>query len=275
MRIGIALRTMGPAAATALVAEGARAAEAKGLDSLWVVDHIAIPPDDAEGSEGIYLDPLATLGWIAGLTQRIQLGTAVLVLPYRPPLPTAKVIATVQALSGERLVIGTGIGWMAAEFRAVGRSRARRAKDADATLAFLRECFDNDVVTSNGQPLLFRPRPKAPPFLVGGAAPHAIERALALGDGWLPMNLPPEKLAPLAKEYLERAAERGLPRPRIATFLGGPRGDGASEIDDGVQRAHAYAAAGVTDLIIAGRYLDATGQQALLDFAGRVRDASR
>ena len=259
---------MGDAASAELLVGGAARAEQIGLDALWVVDHIAIPPDDAEGSGGLYLDPLATLGWLAGQTQRIQLGTAVLILPYRPALPTAKVIATLQSLSGERLLIGTGIGWMKAEFKALGLSRSRRAKDADNTLAFFRECFANEVVTANGQPLLFKPRPKAPPFIVGGAAPQAIERALKLGDGWLPMNLTPDKLAPLAADYNRRAADRGLPPPRIVTFLGGPR-----ELPAARALVAQFAAVGVTDIIVSGRYIDIAGQTVLLDFAAGLLGA--
>src|SRR5437867_3397169 len=119
-QLGLFLRTMGPQSTRAVIAECGRAAEAAGIDDLWVADHIAIPPDDAEGSGGRYLDPLATLAFLAGATTRIGLGTGVLILPYRPPLPTAKWIATVQELSGARLRLGVGVGWMAAEFRALG-----------------------------------------------------------------------------------------------------------------------------------------------------------
>ncbi|HEY6600059.1 MAG TPA: LLM class flavin-dependent oxidoreductase, partial [Pseudomonadales bacterium] len=196
-----------------------------------------------------------------GQTRRIALGTAVLILPYRPPLPTAKVLATLQTLSGERLIIGTGIGWMQAEFNAVGVRLRERARIADETLEFLRTCFANEVVESNGQPFLFKPRPKAPPFLVGGAAPHAIERALRLGDGWLPMGLNPQKLAPLAADYRRRAEALGLPRPRIATFIG-PR-----DREEGRRYVREYADAGVTDLLVQGRYTDAAGQGALVEFA--------
>ncbi len=260
---------MGDAASAELLAAGAARAEQLGLDAVWVVDHIAIPPDDAEGSGGLYLDPLATLGWLAGQTRRIKLGTAVLILPYRPALPTAKVIATVQALSGERLLIGTGIGWMKAEFKALGLARSRRAKHADSTLAFIRACFASDVVTAHGQPLLFKPRPKAPPFIVGGAAPQAIERALNLGDGWLPMNLTPEKLAPLAADYIRRATDRGLPAPRIVTFIGAAKAqtNAPRVLPEARTLVAEYAAAGVTDIIVSGRYLDVAGQTALLDFA--------
>ena len=126
MRFGFALRLMGTAANAGVLRESARLAEQAGLDALWVPDHIAIPPDDTEGSGGRYLDPLTSLAWLAAATERIRIGTAVLILPYRPPLPTAKAIATVQELSGGRLELGVGVGWMKAEFRAVGVDRRRR-----------------------------------------------------------------------------------------------------------------------------------------------------
>src|SRR5438552_4093706 len=103
MRLGVVLRNMGPQSTRETLVAAARAADAlPAIADLWVVDHIAIPPDDAEGSDGRYLDPLATLAYLAGVTTRVGLGTAVLVLPYRPALPTAKWIATVQELSGGR-----------------------------------------------------------------------------------------------------------------------------------------------------------------------------
>src|SRR5436853_4230812 len=108
MKLGLYLRNMGPQSTRATIIACARAAEAAGLDDLWVADHIAIPPDQSEGSGGRYLDPLATLAVLAGATERIGLGTAVLVLPYRPALATAKWVATIQELSAGRLVFGVG-----------------------------------------------------------------------------------------------------------------------------------------------------------------------
>ncbi|MBI1814742.1 MAG: LLM class flavin-dependent oxidoreductase [Deltaproteobacteria bacterium] len=110
MKLGLYLRNMGPQSTRATLLECAHAAEAAGIDDLWVADHIAIPPDDAEGSGGRYLDPLATLAYLAGATTRIGLGTGVLVLPYRPALATAKWLATIQELSGGRLLLGVGAG---------------------------------------------------------------------------------------------------------------------------------------------------------------------
>src|SRR5213593_4691061 len=146
MRLGVVLRNMGPASTRETIAAAARLADATPpIADVWVTDHLAIPPDDSEGSDGRYLDPLATLAYLAGVTTRVGLGTAVLVLPYRPALPTAKWIATVQELSGGRLRLGVGVGWMAPEFRALGVDYARRGRMTEETLAFLDRCFASDV----------------------------------------------------------------------------------------------------------------------------------
>src|SRR5712671_2054275 len=157
---------MGPQSTRATLLACARGAEAAGLDDLWVADHIAIPPDDAEGSGGRYLDPLATLAFLAAATTRIGLGTGVLVLPYRPPLATAKWVATIQELSAGRLLLGVGVGWMDAEFKAAGVPKSQRGAITDTTLAFLHRCFAADEVDANGQPFLFLPRPTRPPIFV-------------------------------------------------------------------------------------------------------------
>src|SRR6185369_3068247 len=159
IKLGLYLRNMGPQSSRETVLACAQAAEAAGIDDLWVADHIAIPPDDAEGSGGRYLDPLATLAFLAGATRRIGLGTGVLVLPYRPPLATAKWVASIQELSGVGVPFEIRVGWMEAEFRAVGVPFARRAAITDETLAFLRRCFAADEVEANGQRFLFKPRP--------------------------------------------------------------------------------------------------------------------
>jgi probable F420-dependent oxidoreductase len=235
----------------------ARHAEEVGLDDVWVVDHVAIPPDDAEGSGGRYLDALATLAWLAGATERIGLGTAVLILPYRPPLPTAKWIATIQELSGGRLRLGVGVGWMPAEFRALGVDRRRRGALADEALAFLRRCFDapGGAVEANGQPFLFRPRPGRPPIFVGGEPPHALERALRFGDGWMPMGADPEKLGPPIAALRRRAAETGRAMPEVVAMGRLPLGDPPRAAD----RLGALAALGVTRFVYAGRYDDPDG----------------
>ena len=271
MRFGFALRTMGSAATAATLRESAALAEAAGLDTLWLPDHIAIPPDDAEGSNGRYLDPLATLAWLAAATARIRLGTAVLILPYRPALPTAKAIATVQELSGGRVELGVGIGWMDAEFRAVGVDRHARGRISDEMLAFLHAAFDapDDVAVSNGQSFLFRPNPKKPRIWIGGAAPHALARAARFGDGWLPMTDDPEKLRPGVQELVARFDELGRGRPEIAVFGGLGRREQREELEH-LARLEAL---GVTEFIQGARYEDLDGFRRALDPLLERRDA--
>ncbi len=262
MQLGVVVRNMGPQSTRETLLAAARAADAApGIADLWVTDHIAIPPDDAEGSGGRYLDPLATLAFLAGATTRVGLGTSVLVLPYRPALPTAKSIATVQELSGGRLRLGVGVGWMQAEFRAVGVDVRRRGTIADATLAFLDRCFAGDVVEANGQPFLFLPRPARPPLFIGGAPAPAFRRALAHRAGWMPVGLDPDALAPLATELRGEAARAGLGPPEIAVLTRLPLEDRRAARD----LVGRYAGAGATRLIHGERYADAAAFARVLD----------
>jgi probable F420-dependent oxidoreductase len=253
MKLGLYVRNMGPQSTVETIVACARAAEAADIDDLWVADHIAIPPDDAEGSNGRYLDPLATLAFLAGVTQRIGLGTGVLVLPYRPPLATAKWIATIQELSGGRLLLGVGAGWMEPEFRAVGVPRSERGRVTDATLDFLQRCFAADEVESNGQPFLFRPRPPRPPIFVGGAAPHALRRAARFGDGWMPIGGDPSKLAAPIAELRRAMDAAGKAAPEIVAMT-------SLALDDPARataQLQALADVGATRVVHAWRYADA------------------
>lgn len=251
--LGLHLRNMGPQSDRATILAAARSAESAGIDDLWVADHIAIPPDNAEGSEGRYVDPLATLAFVAGATRRIRLGTGVLVLPYRPPLATAKWVASIQELSDGRLLFGVGVGWMEAEFRAVGVPYARRAAITDETLAFLRRCFAADETEANGQRFLFKPRPAPPPIIVGGAPPHALRRAVRYGDGWMPIGANADALRAPVAELAAMAADAGKPPPLVIAALTLPLDDPSRAADE----AAALQAVGVTGLVHGWRYPDA------------------
>lgn len=268
MHIGVTLRNMGDQSTAATMASCAAAAEAAGMESIWVVDHIAIPPDDAEGSGGRYVDPLVSLAWLAGRTTTIRVGVGVLILPYRPPLPTAKQVASIQELSGGRLLFGVGIGWMDPEFRALGVDRHSRGRLADATLAFLRNCFENDEVTANGQTFLFRPRPAPPPIYVGGRPPHALARAARFGDGWLPMGMTPEKLPSARAEYAEHCAAAGREPGEVVVMGGLPLEDpGAAGA-----RLNEFAEAGASRFVFGGRYEHADDYRRRLDALVAARD---
>ena len=272
MQVGVAIRSMGPQSEPATFLACARAAESAGLADLWIQDHIAIPPDDAEGSGGRYLDPLTALAWLAGHTQRIGLGTGVLIVPYRPALPTAKAIATVQELSGGRLRLGVGVGWMDAEFRALGVPRAQRGRTTDETLAFWQRCFEGDTVAAHGQPFLFLPRPARPPIYVGGSGEAALRRAVRFGDGWMPMTGEPAKLAPQIARLRELAQQAGRPTPEVVAFTGfDPR-----EPERAPERVAALAELGVARIVAGTRYATADDFARNIEFlATRVLPALR
>lgn len=255
MFIGTTIRNMGEQStrelvkACALICENAAVSNEACIESIWVTDHIAIPPDDAEGSGGRYLDTLTTLSWLAGLTERVKLGSGVLILPYRAALPVAKQVATLQELSAGRLLLGVGIGWMDAEFRALGIDRHKRGKTSDAVLEFLQACFSSDVVTLNDQEFIFKPRPTKPPVLVGGRAPHALERAVALGDGWMPMARQPAQISDDVREYRALcAAAKQVGSVTVMTGL--PLHD----LEAAIQSLKAYQAMGVDRLVCAMTY---------------------
>ncbi len=250
VQVGVTLRNMGRESSRAMMGDCARAAQDSGCESVWITDHVAIPPDDAEGSGGRYVDPLVTLAWLAGITKRIKLGAGVLVLPYRPALMFARQVAALQELSDDRLLLGVGIGWMEAEFKALGIQLRDRARDSDNVLNFFNRCFANDVVEANGQPFLFLPRPTKPPVLIGGRAPHALERAARYGDGWMPMGMKPEDLVAAKKQYLSLTDRHGK-TPGTITLM---TGIALEDIGRARDQVDAYRQAGVDRLVCAIRY---------------------
>ena len=250
MDIGVTLRNMGTQSTAEIMAGGAQAAEARGFESIWITDHIAIPPDDAEGSGGRYTDTLTTLAWLGGKTESIKLGSGVLILPYRPILPTAKQVATIHELTGHRLILGVGIGWMDPEFRALGVDRHQRGKDSDAVLSFLNECFANEVVSLNGQEFLFKPRPPKPEILIGGRAPHALQRALKFNAGWLPMAGSPEKVAGDIQRFRDLAVAQDCEDSPV-TVMGGLD---LAKPDEARKTLDAYRALDINRLVCGVRY---------------------
>jgi probable F420-dependent oxidoreductase len=225
MKYAIAIRNMGPQSTRATIRACARTAEQLGFDAVFVSDHLCIPPDETEGSGGRYLDVLATLAYLAGATDRVRLGVSVLVLPYRPAVLTAKQVATIQELSGERMILGVGVGWMKPEFQALGVDRRLRGRLSNETLRVLRHLFATTEPTAYRGDLVsfpafvFEPRPKCPPIWIGGNGDPAILRVLEFGDGWHPM-LPAEKLKPAVAALKEKLAAKGRSEVEIVVRRG-------------------------------------------------------
>ena len=134
MKLGVCLPHYGRPIEVGRMLEVVRRAEDVGLDSVWVTDHVIVP----EQANVIYredmLDPLAVLPWLAGVTRRLALGTSVVILPYRSPIPVAKLLASVDVLSGGRLIVGAAIGWLEGEFDALGVPFKERASRSDEAL---------------------------------------------------------------------------------------------------------------------------------------------
>lgn len=251
MKLGMNIRNWGALGTRADLRACAEAADASELDSIWVNDHIGFPPK-IENNEfgladdfGVILDPLPVLAFLGACTERIAIGTAVLLIPYRPKLLTAKWIASIQELTANRLLLGVGTGWMEEEFRALGVDRRKRGRLTDEGLEFLHQSFSGDSVTLNGQELLLRPRPPAPPVYIGGAARPAHPRALRFGDGWMPVGIEPDDLRPQIESLAKAFGEAGREAPAIVAMKTLPLDDREAA----VAYAQAFRDAGVTHLV--------------------------
>lgn len=250
MKLSINLRNWGPYSTRRLLLEFARAVDESGLDTVWINERLALPPNSSPdmptySANGRTLDPPATLAFLAAVTQRIGLGTAVLNLPFRPALPTAKWLASLQDLSGGRVRFGIGTGWMPEEFRALGLDPKRRGAITDETLSLLQCCFQSDVVEVNGQSILFQPRPARPPIYVGGRPPHALRRAIRFGDGWIPAGMEPEALKPGIEELREMCRAAGRPPLEVVAMKTLPLAD----LPKAIAYAQQFKDAGVTHLV--------------------------
>ena len=206
MRIGAIIPNAGPLPGELGVAQMAQAAEGAGAAGLWVSDHLVLTrasladyPYSKDGdmtwdAGGDYFEALSMCAYIAAVTDTCEVGTAILILPQRNVLQTAKEASTIDVLSQGRLVLGVGAGWNRLEMESLGHSFDSRGKRMDEMIGVLRECwtgqprgFEGEHVRIPDDLLLFpRPiRPDGPPILVGGMTAAAVNRAARLGDGWL------------------------------------------------------------------------------------------
>lgn len=218
MRYGIALPNYGDLATPESLTRLAQHADAAGLDSVWVSDHVIVPSSVAsvypydrspapqaanlQNLERFY-DALTTLAFVAGVTTRIRLGVSVYVLPIRNPIITAKTVATLDALSNGRVIFAVGSGWLAEEFSVLQVPFADRGGRTDEYIRVCKACWTEDEVQLKGPhytAAAFRCAPKPvqhphPPVWIGGNGRHALQRAARLGDGWHPIDLSPAEIS--------------------------------------------------------------------------------
>ena len=203
MRFGLYGLHKGENAEPGALARRARLAEAAGFESLWVGDHIALPADAPDDPRQPRLEALMALAHLAAVTERVRLAVGVIVLPQRQPVLLAKQLSTLDVLSGGRLIVGLGAGYVEPELHALGATLAERGARMDEHLAAMRALWDEPVPAFEGRfasfsGVLQRPRPVQrphPPVVLGGHAPAALRRAARSADGWFGWELSPEAVA--------------------------------------------------------------------------------
>jgi probable F420-dependent oxidoreductase len=226
MLFGFALPGRGALAVPDVLVKLAEKADSLRYASLFVTDHVVIPtsyrskyPYSTTGQAASdwnqgYLEPLALMSYLAGVTTRIKLGTSVLVVPYRNPVVTAKMLATLDVLSGGRVLLGVGVGWLEEEFQALAAPPyAERGRVTDEYIRLMRECWTREPVHWKGQhyrmdEVSVMPKPRQAggiPIWAGGHTDAALRRTGELADGWHPIgHRPPAILHP--EEYAEKVA---------------------------------------------------------------------
>jgi probable F420-dependent oxidoreductase len=224
MKFGLRYANLGRYANGPAAVELAQAAEAAGFDSIWTVEHVVVPdgyqsryPYSPTGRMGSGLedfpipDPLVWLTFIASSTRTLKLGTAILILPQRNPVITAKAVASLDHLAGGgRVLLGIGVGWLAEEFAALGVPFADRGARTDEYVAAMRVLWSQERASFQGRFVAFKDvfcRPLPPerriPIIVGGDTRAAARRAGRLGDGYFPARPAPVELL----DEMRRAAE--------------------------------------------------------------------
>jgi probable F420-dependent oxidoreductase len=190
VHFGVILPNYGSGSSVDGIRRVAETAEELGFDSVWTTEHIIVGPEAVDPYGRVY-DPLVTLGWIAGWTQRIGLGTSIVLVPLHNPMHLAKEVATLQELSGGRVTLGVGMGWHKDEYDFMGVQFAGRGRRADEEIRIMRalwsgeRSFEGDHWSFHDA--TFEPRPSPQPEIwVGGSSARAIRRARELGDAWHP-----------------------------------------------------------------------------------------
>ena len=261
-----------------VVAGVARAAEAAGFESLWGGEHVVLPDPQAPPSpmapHDRILDPVIALTYCAAVTKRVRLGTGIIILPQRNPLVLAKELASLDTLSGGRLIFGIGVGYLEPEFRALGAPFEQRGAVADEYLAAMQAIWSQAKPAYQGRFVSFadvqaHPQPVQrphPPIVIGGRTAAAFRRAVQQGNGWYGFALDAEGTA-RALAGLREAAQR-YPRPahlgEMEISITPGRGAGVD-----LAGAEAFAALGVHRLILMpSPRLDGAGLERFVEDVG-------
>jgi len=217
LRFGIHGLHRGAGASPETLCRPAQRTEDAGFDSIWLGDHLALPVDSLASANPALeprLEVLSTLAFLAGVTTKIRLAAGIVVVPQRQPVLLAKQLATIDVLSGGRLIVGVGTGYVAEELHAFGVSMDQRAARTDEYIAAMRALWGEEVPSFSGEFTAFsgvaqRPLPVQrphPPIVVGGHSPQSLRRAARIGSGWYGWDLDVERTASLLHSLREAVA---------------------------------------------------------------------
>ena len=282
MKFGLMFANAGPWSLPDNAAAMAAAADEFGIESLWTVEHVVVPKDYSSqypysssgrmpGPEETPIpDPLIWLSWMAARTTTVRLCTGILILPQRSPVVLAKEVATLDVLSGGRVTLGVGVGWLEEEFDAIGVPFAERGPRTDEAIDALRILWTEPEPTYKGRFYRFEAAKSYPhpaqaggvPIVVGGHTKAAARRAGRLGDGFFPARASIDELTVLLAEMRRAAEEAARDADRIEITAGGALDP------DGIRR---YADLGVSRMILPPMAFDPDGLRTGLErFANDV-----
>ena len=229
--LGLILPNYGEGLDAERLSDSAVAAEQAGFDSGWVTDHVVVPPEHAP-IYGTIAEALLSLGFLAGRTERLQLGVSALVVPQRNPLVTLKQLTTLDYLSGGRIVTAVAAGWMEGEFALLGADFPSRGRQLDEWVRTAQKAFRQmpgpvDLPSGEGWLAPAIVRPGGPELWIAGVSRATIRRA-ALTGVWHPVALPPDELRTMAAEFRDRRVD-GRVVLRIGVYLQDEPEAGADE----------------------------------------------
>ncbi len=197
MKVGVNLLNFGPGASPDSLLRWTQFAESLGYHFVMISDHVTITPDVAQIYPAPFYDPFLTLAWLAGQTRSIEIGTTVVILPYRHPLQVARLVNNLDQLSGGRFIFGVGVGWAKQEFAALGLDFAQRGAMTDEYLELIYRTWDGETTSFhgsfvdaedvwNGPPPVQHPHP---PVWIGGNGRVGRRRAVRFGASWHPISI--------------------------------------------------------------------------------------
>ncbi len=254
MKFGLSLRNTGPGSSAEAIEAGAKTAERLGWETVWTTDHVLVP-GSAAGEYGRTFEAIETLAWVGAKHPRLKLGTSVIVVPQRNAVLLAKELATLDVLSGGRLIAGVGVGWNETEFANLGLADRfhRRGAYLDETIRLWRHLWSGSAEPFEGvfhafSDFVFGPLPvrrDSVPILVGGSSAAALRRAGALADGYHATRAAPDEMARRIPVVRAAAQAAGRPAPSLSVRM-----PVSAEPDAILRDVREYEAMGVEQLAV-------------------------